>query len=439
MLIKIINKKQKLENEKNYYGIKKNNKNNINKTKEQINNKKTEKKSINLNSDNDKENNKDNLYTKEYTEDDSEIGEKINSKKRVSISSVSNGAIVQNNYNDSNDTSEEKEENEEGEIIEYIKPKKKIIKNNLKEQLKKFKNEQRLNMISKFCDLIFKKIFNDIKNVLKIYIIYEKIKEYQKKCATKIASIYRAYSVCQKFKIDILTEQILQSRKECALKISLACKRFLSLLETKKLLQKYKNNYFIYSSLINNKILYFKYINQNGLEDNLYFEYSPLLRSFILFIKKREQTNKRVIEGNFYNENYCKLTDSLYEINQKGQNVINFQKIFKKADSTKEIFDKISNRYIKLHRPAKRERIDDYEQRKRKAADDNLIRSNSINCKKLGGKVSEMSRSKSFMKLKPKKAKGILKPSKSYINLRCEEKKIHFGNARIKKYHNTKK
>jgi hypothetical protein len=24
------------------------------------------------------------------------------------------------------------------------------------------------------------------------------------------------------------------------------------------------------------------------------------------------------------------------------------------------------------------------------------------------------------------------------LNLRCEEKKIHFGNARIKKYHNTK-
>ena len=43
------------------------------------------------------------------------------------------------------------------------------------------------------------------------------------------------------------------------------------------------------------------------------------------------------------------------------------------------------------------------------------------------------------MKLKPKKTKGILKPSKSYINLRCEEKKIHFGSARIKKYHNTKK
>ena len=32
------------------------------------------------------------------------------------------------------------------------------------------------------------------------------------------------------------------------------------------------------------------------------------------------------------------------------------------------------------------------------------------------------------------KAKGILKPSKSYINLRSEEKKIQFGKARIKGY-----
>ena len=445
MLIKIINKKQKLENKNNFYDVKNNsqinNYSNSGKNQEESNNK-TENKSINSSLENDNENNNDNSYKNEYTEDDSEIGEKINNKKRISISSISNDVISQNENidNDNSDTYEEKEENEEGEKIAYIKPKNKNNKKNLKEQLEKFEYEQRLIMNSKFLVLIFKKIFNDIKNVLKIFIIYQNIKEYQKKCATKITSIFRAYSITQKIKLDFITSQILQTRKQNALKISSYYKRFLNRLETKKLLQKSENNYIIHSSLINNKILYFKYKNQNNFEDNLYFEYSPLLKSFILFINKREKTSTLVIEGNFYNENYNKLTDPLYEINKKGQNVINFQKIFKKADSIKEKYDRISNRYIKLHRPAKRERIDDYEERKRKAADDNILkRSNSINCKKLGGKVQEMSRSKSFMKLKPKKTKGILKPSKSYINLRCEEKKIHFGNARIKKYHNTKK
>ena len=445
MLIKIINKKQKLENENYFYEGKTNNKisnySNIDKNKEKYNNK-TANKSINSSSENDNENNNDNSNKKEYTEDDSEIEEKTNNKKRISISSVSNDVVSQNENIDNNnsDIYEEKEEKREEEKIAYIKPKNKKNKNNLKEQLEKFEYEQRLIINSKFLVLIFKKIFNDIKNVLKIFIIYQKIKEYQKKSATKISSIFRAYSISNKIKLDFITSQILQTRKQNALKISSYYKRFLNRLETKKLLQKSKNNYIIHSSLISNKILYFKYKNQNGFEDNLYFEYSPLLKSFILFINKGEKAKRIVIEGNFYNENYNKLTDPLYEINQKGQNVINFQKIFKKADSIKEKYDRISNRYVKLHRPAKRERIDDYEERKRKAADDNnLKRSNSINSKKLGGKVVEMSRSKSFMKLKPKKTKGILKPSKSYINLRCEEKKIHFGSARIKKYHNTKK
>ena len=79
--------------------------------------------------------------------------------------------------------------------------------------------------------------------------------------------------------------------------------------------------------------------------------------------------------------------------------------------------------------------------KEKKALDDeHLARSHTFKCKKLGDSTTlELSRSKSFMRLKSKKGKGILKPSKSYINLRSEEKKIHFGNARIKKYHNKKK
>ena len=76
-----------------------------------------------------------------------------------------------------------------------------------------------------------------------------------------------------------------------------------------------------------------------------------------------------------------------------------------------------------------------YEQKKKKAKDDMIL-----NSKKNGEKMSKMYRSKSFMKLKGvMKNKGILKPSKSYINLRCDDKKIQFGQAKIKKYQNKKK
>ena len=132
--------------------------------------------------------------------------------------------------------------------------------------------------------------------------------------------------------------------------------------------------------------------------------------------------------------------DPIYETNNNGDNVINFQNIIKKADSVEERHSRIINRYIKIHRPAKRERIDDYEERKKKSYDDDhLSKSHVFKNKKMGDKIGEISRSKSFIKLKMKKNKGILKPSKSFMNLRCVDKKIHFGNARIKKYHNLKK
>ncbi len=135
------------------------------------------------------------------------------------------------------------------------------------------------------------------------------------------------------------------------------------------------------------------------------------------------------------------MLDPLYEQNQKGENIINFQKIFEKIDSLDEKKDIIINRYMKLHRSLRRrERIDDYEERKRKALDDDnpLSNSQTFKIRKFDDKVKKISRSKSFMKLKGS-MKSILKPSKSYINLRCEDKKIHFGVAKIKKYHNLKK
>ena len=84
----------------------------------------------------------------------------------------------------------------------------------------------------------------------------------------------------------------------------------------------------------------------------------------------------------------------------------------------------------------KRENLIDYEERKRKALDDDMI----LNNKQSGIQLNKMSRSKSFMRLKGlPKNKGILKPSKSYINLRCDDRKIQFGQAKIKKYQNKKK
>ena len=177
----------------------------------------------------------------------------------------------------------------------------------------------------------------------------------------------------------------------------------------------------------------------------LYFEFCPILKCFILFIDKREKMNKKIVEGCFYNENYNALIDPLYEQNSKGENVINFPKIFQKEDLADEAKEIIISRYIKLHRPRRRERIDDYEERKRKMFEEEhhssirLSNSQTLKFRKIGDKVKKISRSKSFMKLKGF-MKSILKPSKSYINLKYEsKKKIHFGSAKIKRYHNLKK
>ena len=404
MIIKIKNKNHKIEKEK---------KNENPKTI--LKNKEGKKRNINLNK-NSKEINNTNI--KEIY--DNQIEEKFN--------------IISDEIYISEIIEDDKEVQ-----IEYINYKNKTSNKKLKEQLEKFNYEQDLIIFSKFCNLIQKNFINEIKNILKIIIIFKKIKEYQEyqsNCVTKISRIYRGYLCRQKLKLDYLTAIILQLREKSALKLNSYCQKFLNRKKVKKLIQTAKAHYIIYSTLINNKILYF---NENGTENKLYFEYSPFIKSFILLIDRKEKSNYKIIEGNFYNEKNKKLIEPFYETNKKGENIINFTKIFKNADSTKEKNDRIMNRYIKLHKPVKRERIDDYEERKKKAHDNHIFkRSNSLRSTKLGQKNDELPRSKSFMKLKSKKAKGILKPSKSFLNLRSEEKKIHFGNARIKKYHNTK-
>ena len=444
--IKIINSNiESINNKKNKTSINnnKNNNNNNNNNKLIDNSNETPNRSINSYEDSEEKYNyssSENTDKKEKTDESSEISEhsrKIN--QMLKSNDVEDNSDEEEEEDDEEEQESEENDNdneEEEKKIEHIKNsiKNTKIKKNLKEQLEEFV------IRDKFNNLIQKQIINEIKNCFKTLFIFKKITDLKKQCATKIAKIYHGYSLRQKLKSIFLIIKILKIREENALRILSFYKMFQNRIYIKKLLQVSKNKYIIYSSLINNKMLYFKYKNQNNIEEHLYFEYCPVLNCFISFINKSEKMNKTIIEGNFYNENYDKLLDPLYETNKKGENVINLPEIFKKADSINEKYNRIANRYIKIHRPIKRERIDDYEERKKKALDDeHLAKSHTFKCKGVGEKVGLMSRSKSFIKLKPKRGKGILKPSKSYMNLRCEEKKIHFGNARIKKYHNKKK
>ena len=398
---------------------------------------------------------------KEITEEESEITEKISEKYLLSINNSneeseeeSEEEIEKEEIEKEDSGLEEAEENEE-EKIEYKNESKSIINNNrikinLNESLNKYIKGGNLMSIEKYTQfnkLIQKKLINEINNILKSLYIFLKIKNYKVNSIIKIESTYRGFILRQKFKLDYLTSKILNLREEYASKISSYYRMLLSRRQTKKLLQKTADHYIIYSSLINNNQLYFKYKYQNGSDDNLYFEFCPILKCFILFIDKREKMNKKILEGCFYNENYNALIDPLYEKNSKGENVINFPKIFQKEDLADEAKEIIISRYIKLHRPIRRrrERIDDYEERKRKMLEEEhhssirLSSSQTLKYRRIGDKVKKISRSKSFMKLKGF-MKSILKPSKSYINLKCEsKKKIHFGSAKIKRYHNLKK
>jgi len=400
---------------------------------------------------------------KEVTEEESEITEKMSEKYILSMNNSNEEESeeeeseeeIEREEMEKEDSGLEEEEESEEEKTEEKKESKSIINNNrvkinLNEALNKYVEERNLISIEKYTQfrkLIQKKLINVINNILKSLYIFLKIKNYKINSIIKIESIYRGFILRQKFKLDYLTTKILNLREEYATKISSYYRMLRSRRQTKKLLQKTSDHYIIYSSLINNNQLYFKYKYQNGSDDNLYFEFCPILKCFILFIDKREKMNKKIVEGCFYNENYNALIDPLYEQNSKGENVINFPKIFQKEDLADEAKEIIIGRYIKLHRPIRRrERIDDYEERKKKMMFEEehhssmrLSCSQTLKFKKIGDKVRKISRSKSFMKLKGF-MKSILKPSKSYINLKCEsKKKIHFGSAKIKRYHNQKK
>ena len=311
---------------------------------------------------------------------------------------------------------------------------------NLKEQLEKYEFEQKIVVYQKYY-YFYKLLFiHKIKQILKSVFLYIKMKKGLHLSAIKIKNMYHRCFYRHKFKFNYIISKILKIREEKAQKITSIIKTYFIRKEAKKLLQKADNNYIIYSSINigKNDNLYFKYIHKSGKEENFYFEYSPLLNCFIYLIDKNNDKYMKIIEGNFYNSKLQKLIDKSYDINNKGENVINLPRIFKKANIISERNDRIINRYIKLHRPVKRITIDEYEESKKKSKDDYNLKNKSSKSQKLT-KLKETSRSISFMRIKEeRKTKSILKPSRSYINLKCDEKKIQFGKAKIRKYKNIK-
>ena len=382
-------------------------------------------------------------YIKTENEEKNEI-DKIENKK-IKISKKINKNIIKNetnhiNYNDIKKTKIIESLNDsEGNDIEINKENKynNKEKSKLKVQLMKFDYEQKLSILKKYFYL-YKCIFlHKIKQALKSIYILIKTKNCMNLSINKIANHYQGYIFRNKIKFNYVISKILDLRKQKAQKISSKIKAFLIRKEAKKLLMKAENNYIIYSSLNidKNDKLYFRYMHKSGKAENFYFEYSPLLKCFIYFLNKNNDKYLKIVEGNFYNSKANILIDKSFEVNCKGKNIINIQSIVKNADIINERNDRIINRYLRLHRPVKRTTIDEYEESKKKSKDDSILKNKS---KKLV-KLRNTSRCKSFMKIKVEsKTKSILKPSRSYVNLRCGDKKIQFGKAKIRKYKNSK-
>jgi len=382
-------------------------------------------------------------YIKTENEEKNEI-DKIENKK-IKISKKINKNIIKNetnhiNYNDIKKTKIIESLNDsEGNDIEINKENKynNKEKSKLKVQLMKFDYEQKLSILNKYFYLYKCMFLHKIKQALKSIYILIKTKNCMNLSINKIANHYQGYIFRNKIKFNYVISKILDLRKQKAQKISSKIKAFLIRKEAKKLLMKAENNYIIYSSLNidKNDKLYFRYMHKSGKAENFYFEYSPLLKCFIYFLNKNNDKYLKIVEGNFYNSKTNILIDKSFEVNFKGKNIINIQSIVKNADIINERNDRIINRYLRLHRTVKRTTIDEYEESKKKSKDDSILKNKS---KKLV-KLRNTSRCKSFMKIKVEsKTKSILKPSRSYVNLRCGDKKIQFGKAKIRKYKNSK-
>ena len=379
-----------------------------------------------------------------------EIEPKTNNKnilKKISKSYIKINSIKQNQTKDKSKIkikiaeNKIKSETEKENIQKENEIKTNKRKINLNKKLDNCEYEENLDIYNKYYFLFRQCFIHKIKNEMKILYILSKIKKQMTESANKIINTYKGYNFQNKLKKNYIISKILNIRNQKAEKINFYLKNFVVRLRVKKLLQKADNSYIIYSSINveNNDILYFKYKHKNGKEENFYFEYSPQLKCFIFFINKNNNKYLKIIEGNFYGSNNNKLIDKSFDINTKGENIINLPNIFKKADMINDKNDRIINRYIKLHKPSKRIMIDDYELIKKQSKDDyNLIKNSNSKSQKLG-KIGKITRSSSYLRIKGEcKTKSILKPSRSYMNLKSCDKKIQFGKAKIKKYKNIK-
>ena len=310
----------------------------------------------------------------------------------------------------------------------------KDLRNKLFDYMKEISNNSQLSFNEKFGILICVNILNKVCSIFKIIYIFKQIRKYQRLACSKICAIYKAYSFRKQFKMNYLLIKIINMRALYVSKIIGHIKGYIIRKNIKKILVKKEDNYIIYSTLSSNRMLYFKIKYDNNFEDNIYFEYCKVLNCFIFYLSNKERNlSTKKISGFFYNERYHKLTDELYNKNEKGENVIDFPKIIKKNNKNTDKYDKIIDEFMKNNRYKKKKfyEVEEYEENKRKALDDDIITNKKNNICKL----DKLSRSKSYMKLKGfKKNKSILKPSKSYINLKSEERKIQFGKTKIVGY-----
>ena len=312
--------------------------------------------------------------------------------------------------------------------------------NKISDYIKEIMNNPELSKSRKFGIFIRVKIINDISNIFKIIYLFNKIRQYKYIFCNKICAMYKAYSFRKKFKFNYMLLKIINLRNNSASKIIAHMKGYIIRENIKKILERKEENYIIYSTLADNRMLYFKIKYDDNLEDNLYFEYCKVLNCFISFLSFKERNlSKKIISGFFYNEKYNKLTDDFYQKNEKGENVINFPEIIEKNNKNIDKYDKIINEFMKKNRYKKKIVYgnEEYEENKRKALDDYLILSN----KSSSVKLDKISRSKSYMRLKGLKfnTKSILKPTKSYISLKSQKRKIQFGEPEILGYHLNRK
>ena len=385
-------------------------------------------------------------------ESDSEkkIQKKAKKKKTKSKSKKkekSNLKNINQEYNN-NDIINNKEKNRTK--VQFMKEEKeKNIKENIannniinnENYIKKLLQNSNLSEIDKFGLFICIKIVNEIIKIFKIIYLYKKIRLNQEKASSKIISLYKAYIFRKQFKYNYLILKIINLRNENISKIIANYRGYYIRKNLARILEKKEDNYIIYSTLCNNKMIYFKIKYDDNFEDNLYFEYNKVLKCFLFYLSHKEKSlSRKKISGFFYNERYHKLTDDLYLKNEKGENVINFPEIIEKNENNIDKYDKIINEFMKNNRYKKKKMIytiDEYEDNKRKAMDDDIIFDKKKNNSE---KLDKFSRSKSYMRLKGmKKNKSILKPSKSYIALKSGDKKIQFGKAKVLGYLLNKK